>query len=411
MNFIDLYDNEKRSKCPKLIRDADNKIWNYDFKQRMYIEIKEEDVKCLHSVVQFNFKHENALKNKFDVIKYNNIIKNDICRDTLKLKDWNFDFVKIEQLIKFMVHNSIKEKIHVDDKNNNNSLLLQTIDEASGGGVLIAEKGTHEGKYSLYDINNSYNKFFLTYSIPSNPQFCTVNKISLSKTFRIYRLFIEEQYRTQEYKNKFKSSRKWFTTFDIEIFNMRNIPYKLVQQENNCITFDRVNTDFDWMETLNELKQNTDKETQPMKKNILKLLLSSVWGEICKYETQPEFTEDEEIPPQYKNPVRGEIDNKFYYNIHRDTGERNYINPNKIYKYATGIIKPFVLAFARLQLWTQINKLESKGCKVIFAHTDSIITDGKEKYFDIGSEIGQYKHEQTSEKGIIIKNIASKTFM
>jgi hypothetical protein len=406
MNFLKIYDDSKRSKTPKLIKTADNKIWKYSFKNMRYEEIPESEVQCLHSVVEFDVKGKNELINVYDVVRYCNYIKKDICGNCLELKNWNYDFVKIKQLIKYLVNRSIKDEIVVD-----NNIIMDYIDEASAGGVLIAEKGKYEGVYSMYDINNSYNKFFLDYDIPSNPKFETVKKIS-KKTFRIYRLFIAEEYRTKEYNVKFKTSRKWFTYFDIKILKMFNIPFELVEQENNCISFESVESDFEWIEKLNELKQNTDKEKQPMKKNILKQLLSSVWGELCKYETQGEFTEDEELPENLKNKsnvYRGEIDRKYYLRTYKQSGEDEFVNPNQRFKFAVGIIKPFVLAYGRQRLLEQIKKLQDENKKVVYAHTDSIIVEGKcKKYFEIGSEVGMWKLEKRTEKDLIVNNIASK---
>ena len=69
------------------------------------------------------------------------------------------------------------------------------------------------------------------------------------------------------------------------------------------------------------------------------------------------------------------------------------------------------MAYGRYRLLKQIKKIENEGYKVIYAHTDSIITDAPKELFDLGTDIGQWKHEEHTEKGVIIKSIAQKHFI
>ena len=229
--------------------------------------------------------------------------------------------------------------------------------------------------------------------------------------FTCFVTHLPEEFRTKEYNNKFKTSRLWFTFFDVQIFRMFGVPFELVDQENNCIMFqDYVESDFEWMEKVNEMKQ----ECAGYKRDILKQLLSSTWGAVCGYEKQPLIAPGQEIPAKYSNKTNlfiGEIESKYFFAVDPETGNNEYINPNQRYKFALGIIKPFVLAYARLRLLEQIKKLQDAGKKVVYAHTDSIITNGGSKYFDIGTQIGEYKKETTSTIGVEIKNIASKKFL
>lgn len=405
MKFNKIYDDEKRSKCPRLIRTTENKVYQYDVKTGQHKQIPNEDIKAPHSVIEFYYKGENQLKNVYDVKRYKDFIQFDICKRLLQLPNWNFDFLKIEQLIKFLVQNSLKGELFVD-----NNDLLNTIDQASAGGVLIAEKGKHEGKFTCYDINNSYNKYFLDYDLPSNPKFETVKEIT-KKVHRIYRLKIPSEYRTKEYNNKFKTSRLWFTYFDIKIFRMFDIPFELVQEENNCIVFqDTVESNFEWMEKVNELKQ----KSSGYQKDILKQILSSTWGTICRYEKQQAFASVDDVPEYAKNKPNlfiGGISRNYFCGVHPKSSESEYINPSQRFKYAIAMVKPFVLAYGRLRLLEQVKLLQDKNKKVIYAHTDSIITDGKKKYFDIGTQIGEFKKECESAIGVEIKNIASKIFL
>jgi DNA polymerase elongation subunit (family B) len=81
----------------------------------------------------------------------------------------------------------------------------------------------------------------------------------------------------------------------------------------------------------------------------------------------------------------GEISKKYVYNAHPETGNTSYIDKRIFFKYAIGIIKPFVLAYGRLNVLKQIKQLEQKGFDVLYCHTDSIITNADKSYFDIGT--------------------------
>ena len=135
-----------------------------------------------------------------------------------------------------------------------------------------------------------------------------------------------------------------------------------------------------------------------MKKIIVKNLLSSFWGNMCRYNCITEEAYGKEIPDNY------------FHKTSTFSSDDLYIHPEKFYLYSIAICKPFVLAYARYRLLKQINKIENKGYKVIYAHTDSIITDCPEKYFKTGSNIGDWKLEKKSENNVVINNIASKIF-
>jgi len=393
MNFSKLYDDINRSKYPRQIEIENKEIYVLNMQIKKYELVKKPDEPKY--MARFEVKGENRLKSKLDVIKYCDILRNDLVFGVLGLKNFNYDFVKSEQLIKKLAQESFGDKITVD-----NIDVVRCIDKASAGGCLIAKKGTYEGKYKMFDIANSYNKFFIDFKIPTNPKFKTVSKISSKKTFALYRLEMrDKKYLEKEYTMKFKTNRRWFTKWDIDIFNMFDIEFNLLEEENNCIVYDTVDCDFEWMENLNELKQNTDKEKESLKYDMIKNLLSSFWGRLSQYET---ITDEE---------YEGETDLEYYYKVGHRSSESLFIHPDKIYKYSCGIIKPFVLAYGRLRVLTQIKKLEDKGYNIVYTHTDSILCNAKDKHFDIGCEIGQWKLEQTSKKGVVVDNIAKKKFL
>ena len=181
---------------------------------------------------------------------------------------------------------------------------------------------------------------------------------------------------------------------------MNNIEFTLLEQENNCIVYDKVECNFEWMTKLNYIKQNTNKQTDGIKYDILKTLLSSFWGQCSRYSTI-----------DFKIGEEKTVDREWFYKTGENTGDSIYINPEQIYKYSCAIIKPFILAYGRLRILKQVKKLEDKGYNCVFSHTDSIICNAKDKYFDIGTSIGQWKKETTTEKGITINNIASRNFL
>lgn len=392
IKFRDLYIDEHRSKGPRPIRTNDGKIWK--FKEGQTVEIKEEDIIHKQSIVEFKVKDENQLETMIDTVIYTRILKQDISR-LLKIDKWNFDFVVTLRMINYLTHRALNGAEFQCD----NSTLLYAVDLASAGGCVLAEKGTYDGKFNLYDISNSYNKFFVDWNPRSNPVFQTVTEIS-KDWYCLYRLKIEgEENFTQEQKWKFRTNRTWFTYWDIEIFKMFDIKFTLKEGKNNCIRFmDSVEADFEWMETLNEEKQ----KATGLKKSVIKNLLSSFWGNVCKYWTITNAT--------YKERTGNKIPSNYFHKVDKIKDEEKYIDPDQIYLYGIAMNKPFVLAYGRYRLLKQIHRVEKKGYKVLYAHTDSIITDCPEKYFNMGTNIGQWKLEKTSENGVKICNVAKKEF-
>lgn len=420
IQFFDLYNDESRSKSPKLIKTADGNIYKYNFNTRTYDTFNEDEIIAKHSVVQVILQGENILKTKNNMIDYVRIIRDDIVKGLLKLPYYNFDFVKPEQLIKHLVNEStlkMFKSVRIEVKDTS---ICETIDEASAGGCLIAKKGIHNGTYHCYDLNNSYNAIFTDLGmLPTNPTFKTVTEIEKEQFYRLYRLKVDKEFMTDEYKHRFKTTRRWFTKWDIDLFKLYKIKFELVEEENNCIAFDFINANFDWMEILNEAKQRLNKKREPIKYKTLKLILSSVWGQICKYQTQEQYSCKEKVPEwllkQNPNIYIGEISKKYVYDAHPVSGNTNYIDKRIFFKHAIGIIKPFVLAYGRYRLLRQVRALEKKGFDVIYCHTDSIVTNANDTHFDIGTEIGQWKLETEDNKtttiGVDIKHIGSKTFL
>lgn len=394
MEFFDLYNEKFASKGTRPIRTENGNIYKYDFTLKKTVLVNEDDIKCKDSIVSVFIRDENILKTMKDTIDYVKIVKDDICKNILKLDKWHFDFVLPVRLINYLTKQSIKGEIKVSSP-----ILLRAIDSASAGGCLIAKKGIHEGKYYLYDIANSYNKFFLDFDIPSNPKLTTVQTIR-KEVLTLYRLKITSENFEKSKQMQFRTNRcQWFSNFDVQIFDMFGIEYSLIDGKNNCVEFeDRIECDFEWMQKINEVKQNLDGEKDALKKKVFKNLLSSFWGNICKYHCITEEEYGKEIPDNYFHKVGQDKQDLF-------------IHPEKYYLYSVAICKPFVLAYARLRLLKQINKIEHKGYNVIYAHTDSIITNCPSKYFDIGNDIGQWKLEKKTKQGVEIKNIASKKFL
>jgi len=391
INFNVLYDDEKRSKYPRQIKVSSGETYVLNMKNCRYEIVTKPSEE--EYIVKFKVYGENKLNTKSDIILYAGFLK-DLVKNIFSFK-WNYDFVKPERLILKLAQESFQDKIKAD-----NIEVIKCIDKASAGGCLIANKGTYEGKYTLFDIVNSYNSFFLENQMPTNPRFKTVDKI-LKKTYALYRLEInDKKYLEKEYTMKFKTNRQWFTKWDINIFKMNNIEFTLLEQENNCIVYDKVECNFEWMTKLNSIKQNTNKQTDGIKYDILKTLLSSFWGQCSRYSTI-----------DFKIGEEKTVDREWFYKTGENTGDSIYINPEQIYKYSCAIIKPFILAYGRLRILKQVKKLEDKGYNCVFSHTDSIICNAKDKYFDIGTSIGQWKKDTISGRGIEIKNIASREFL
>lgn len=394
IEFFDLYNEKTKSTGTRPIQTANGTIYKYDlYGTKKYEIIAEKDIKATSSIIKFIQHDENILKTKSDIIKYMSTIKDILFTQCLNLDKWKFDFAKIKRLTTFVAKQSLNGNEVVVD----NTKLLECIDEASAGGVLIAKQGDYNKYYNCVDINSSYNLFFLHYEIPTNPQFKTVDSIIEKKTFALYKLNIEQKYKTREMTIKFKTSREWYTKFDIKIFDLYNIKYDLSKTENNCVVFDKVKSNFEWMENVNEYKQKSANEIE---KHVLKYFLSSFWGQLSQYRT---ITEDE-----WETELSTK---KYFHKIDQETGIKKFIHPEQYYCYSMAIAKPFVTAYARLRLLEQIKKVEDEGFNVIYAHTDSIISNcDKMELFEIGKNIGDYKLEKSSDKGVVIHNIASKTW-
>ena len=394
MIFDILYREENKSTMPRNFELKNGNCYRLHIGKYKEVTVPKE---CERYNIRLNVHGENLLQSKSHVIQYHQIMKS-LATETLGLKKFNCDFDNLDQLVKKIAHISFDDKIQF----NGDSNLLQCIDEASAGGCLIAKAGKYDGEFSCYDINNSYNDFFVNYDdIPTNPTFQTVSKIIKDKTFALYKLkIIDEEYISKkEHTMKFKTNRQtqWFTSQDIKIFKLYDIKYKLIKEENNCIVYDTVKCDFEWMKKVNALKQKTNKQTDVIKYNIYKQFLSSFWGQCSAYNTV-EFPEG----------VKANLSSDWFYKTRPSDACKIYINPDKIFKYSCGILKPFVLSWARLRLLKQIKKVEDSGKKVVYAHTDSIICEKCDDLFKLGTNIGNWKLENTGN--IEIKNIGNKQF-
>lgn len=334
-------------------------------------------------------KGNNLLQNFDDLAKFDKAIYS-IC-DLLGLKK-TLQCRNLTYLIRYVANSVFQDKIKVV-----NWETLETINEACAGGCLVAKAGIYDGEFTCYDINNSYNAFFIDRKFPSNPRFATIQSLEKILCVQIYRCKIDEKCITDELHKMLKLKRLWFTGFDLKVFDEYNIKYELVQQENNTILFDFLDLDFDFLEKVNELKQKTDKKTDIIKYTTYKTFLSGFWGVLCQYLL---VTEDKE-----------KIDHKYFHQISRTKGVKLYKKPIQLFKFSCAVAKPFIMAYARFRLLTQIKKCESKGYKVVYCHTDSIVTDAKPKLFVIGKGIGEWKVDKITEKGIDIKNIATKFFL
>ena len=274
--------------------------------------------------------------------------------------------------------------------------ILETIDEASGGGCLLTKTGKHEGTYTCYDINNSYNRFFIDFYFPTNPRFSTLAEIGKIKEIRLYHVKVDEPFLCDEWNTQLKTRRHWVTGFDLMLYDKVGITYKLVNEENNVICFDVAETDFSDLQEINKIKQSAKKGSIAQK--TLKLFLSSFWGSLCQFDY-----------------ISGEacesIDSKYFFKVRESNGEHIFKNPECIYRYPTAIAKPFIMAYARKCLYEMVMTCVNKGFNVVYCHTDSIITNAPESLFDIGTGIGQWKIDKRSDAGVYVKNIASKTFL
>lgn len=385
--------NNKTIKIAKTFIVADGKTcYKYNRKTRIYGVVKYSE-KDINNYIKLEDKGVNILESKSDVITYAKTIQN-VC-DALKIPfALNPHLIDIKLLIKYIVDINIVKLPVVEDLK-----ILETIDLSSAGGCLVANVGTHKGQFSTFDINNSYNSFFKKYdTIPSNPKYKTIKNIEeIKNRFALFKLdVIYEPDRNSFLK---MGREKWFTMIDIEIFNNWNVQYKLSNDDNNCIIYDEIkHTLYPALELINTLKQNAN-INNVIEKKIYKLLLSSLWGMLCQYNTTTRQRYGKAIDAQYiledrTNPI---------------TRELVYKNPDCIYRYSMALLKPFILANGRSNVISMYMECKKNGYSIIHSHTDSITTNTEAiRLFEIGSEIGQWKEEYKYINGVEIKNIACK---
>lgn len=364
--------------------------FSYDVSLKQYVKRENLSDEKKRTCGGLNVKGEIFLEGVSDIDTYSYCIK-EIC-DELGITKKKA-FVNINHFVSCIFASKVTE----NDLKIKDNKILETIDESSGGGLLIAKKGKYEGKYRCYDINNSYNAFFVDYNFPTNPTYYSIKEIVKVNELDLYKCKVDAEFLTDEWNNKLKTRRTWFTGIDLKLFGKLDIGYSLVDEENNVIKFDTVDIDTEFITKINKLKQRDIKikRKQEIWKATLKQLLSSMWGVLSKFN----------IVEEKEGSV---IDGDYFYKTDPITGVDKFKNPECIFAYPTATAKPFILAYGRSRLMKKVYKCEEDGYKVVYCHTDSIITNAPKKYFDIGLDIGEWKIDHETKEGIEVVNIGSK---
>lgn len=384
-----LYTKKVGKTRAKIFELQDESKYKMNTKTKQYEQIEEEltpfDQKmCL--VNTWKKKYEKNILQKVEDIE----IYRKTCFEIANIVglSYDFEFFNIKILCRSICQKLMNEKPIIKEYS-----ILESIDEASGGGSLLCNAGDHKGQYTCFDLNNSYNAFFIENSqLPSDPEFTTIKEIpDVLNEFAIYRLKTKPE---DKISHLMKLNRKWYTHYDIQIFRHNNVYHELINEPNNCIMFKKINCDMKKLNCINDLKNTKQKDS--VEKNVYKYCLSSLWGSLVEYD----------IVEESKGVL---IDNKYYLKCSRSNVNK-FKNPQCIYKYSTGIFKPFILAYGRMKLLEQLKKCYDEGYEILYCHTDSIICDASPHIFNIGEKIGQWKIEKVAENGVKVINMATKEF-
>lgn len=127
------------------------------------------------------------------------------------------------------------------------------------------------------------------------------------------------------------------------------------------------------------------------KVHLIKDILNSGWGALCEM-NKLKYAKENDVMPDEANVIHIEqtaFDNKYV---------QYYSTPGKQFFHKLGRMKPFILAYSRLQMVKDILPVNDI---VIRCATDSITTTEPITHLKFGSNIGEYKNEFEGEIKII----------
>jgi hypothetical protein len=279
---------------------------------------------------------------------------------------------------------------------------------ACNTGALIYSEDKFEGEIEAFDINSSYA--FEMKSETDFPicegTFVKLDYIAETPLYGVYKAKIisdVNKYMFRVNKNNF------YTHIDLKRAKELNYEIELIQDgHENFLRYTskerkRAKTLFgdyiDYMYTIRMKYKGKDKVFE----TYIKLLISSLWGQIVETKKFRVKEDEEGNSPNY---TFRQGDTLLKSTILYNGGfEHEYINVNDPYKTRFARIKVFLLAQARSRISTLI---EDNIHNVVRIQTDGFFVKPSDKKYEIGTELGQLKLEYKGK--VIIHNVNKITY-
>lgn len=185
------------------------------------------------------------------------------------------------------------------------------------------------------------------------------------------------------------SKSNFYTHYDLEITKILKMKFEMIQDGNpNFLNYspDKRKRGVDLFgKTINklyEMKQN--------KVHLAKDMMSRAWGGLVQMRKM-NYIKGDQILPEGAQIKHIEM-------LKDGSDMAYYSEPGKQFLHKLGRIKPFLLAYARLQMVKDVYSINEF---VIRVATDSIASTKPIEHLTFGTELGEYKHEDVTAIKII----------
>lgn len=313
--------------------------------------------------------------------------------DELKLKTKNglnmYKCPRVDTLM--MAHFAIRntDQTRFDDIDETEAPYLKV-----AGGLLYCNKGSYNNCFK-YDCRSAYPARLVgdELEIPiTKPEYRIIDEFK--NEYGIYRAVVNQS-KNHNTNNLFKFRKdNLYTHFDLESATLLNLKFELIQDgEVNFIHYQNTMKTSQlftaYITPLYKLK-NDSTLSQPAK-NIVKMLLSSIWGKLCEHNI---LTIDNTANVDYEYEL---ISSTRDYETNVITNRISPSNRQFITNYAR--IGPFITSLQRLEM---VRTFLPHKKDIVYIATDGVITL-KAIDLDFGLGIGQWKQDQ-SNVNITINN-------
>ncbi|HEY9705373.1 MAG TPA: hypothetical protein V6C58_23240, partial [Allocoleopsis sp.] len=266
------------------------------------------------------------------------------------------------------------------------------IDKAFRGGLRFHTKGEFENVYD-YDINTMYAHYLTCglFTFPIlKPEYQTI-KVEDFKTWSCYQYGFYyckplNTHKFFEVKNVFS----WYNHFDLQVFKLLNIDFEIKETDNNHLFYSsekRINGKIfkKYVDELYKIKCNCPEEY----KDDVKLFLSSIYGSMCKKNTNTQYA-------TFQEPL--DIENNLINSI--EPTEKGAIletiDINNIFSTDYARVS-FITAYCRYKMIQILINNVKNFDNIIHLNTDGFTTKTEIKTLPISSEIGKFKVKKYSK--------------